>query len=252
MRDPSCCTVLVLLLCLSAPGNSQGPQVLGKIVSSSATSLGGVAAPSGSTVLSGDTLSTSADGTALVRFTAASQVELSENTSVSFSGTPAHVRLKIAQGTVGAMQSDPDSLLIETSQCTLQPAKAGNASYSVSVLPGTSAKVIALNGTVLAAESDSGHAFIISEGETSACPNAAAFAPRVSPPSSSPGPREEVKPAPSVPAGQASPSPEAPKHSNTSLWLLLLGGGAAAGIGAAVAAGGHGGGGGGPASPSTP
>jgi len=220
-------------------------QVLGQIVRSSAASLGGVLVPSGGTLLSGDTLTTSAGGEALVKFSAASQVEIQENSSVSFSGTPTHVVAKITQGNVAPQASDQESLVVETSACTIRSAEPGGAAFLVAVSSGASASITARHGSVSMTETASRKTRLLAEGATAPCPN----------PSGVAGP-EEGKLAPGEPAGQAAPAGPtagaAGGGSHTGLLLVVLGVGAAAGVGAALAGGGHGGGGGGPASPSVP
>ncbi|HEY6291289.1 MAG TPA: FecR domain-containing protein [Terriglobia bacterium] len=229
----------------ASASSTPSAQVLGQIVRSSAASLGGVTVPSGGTLLSGDTLSTSAGGGALVKFSAGSQVELEQNTSVSFSGTPTQVVAKVTQGTVVAQASDQNSLVIETSSCTMRPAGPSGGIISVNASPGPSATITARRGGVSMMEKASGKVSLLAEGSTSGCPNISAGT----------GP-EEGKPAPGERAGQAPPAAgpaagAAAGGSHTGLLLVVLGVGGAVGVGVALA-GGHGGGGGGPASPSSP
>ena len=225
-----------------SPAPQAPAQVLGQIVKSSAASIGGVLVPGGGTLLSGDTLSTSAGGGALVKFSRAGQVELEENSSVSFSGTPAHVVARITRGTAVVQTSDQESLAVETPACAMHSAAPGGAVFSVTVSSPASASITARKGSVSLTETASGKAHLLAAGSTSACPNITSGA----------GP-EEGKLAPGERAGQAPPAagPAAGGSSHTGLLLVVLGVGAAAGVGAALA-GGHGGGGGGPASPSAP
>jgi hypothetical protein len=246
MSKAFCCTLAMFFAactCLGAKGKPQGAPVIGQIVLSSGATVDGVPALNGSTLLAGDTIATPKDRGALVKVPGNAQVELSENTIVSFSGTPGHVVAKIAQGTIVAQEPDADTLAIETSQCRIRAAAQGNATCEVSLQPGGNATIAVHSGSVSIAEIGSGQERALAQGETFVCPAVpeAAAAPQAP---------EEIKPAPGEAAPQAPPSQA--KHSNTALWVLILGGGAAAGIGAAVAAGGHGGGGGGPASPSAP
>jgi hypothetical protein len=239
--------------CLGAKGKPQGAPVIGQIVLSSGATVDGVPALNGSTLLAGDTIATPKDRGALVKVPGNAQVELSESTIVSFSGTPGHVIAKIAQGMIVAQEPDADTLAIETSQCRIRAVPQGNATCEVSLAPGGSATITVRTGSVLILGIGSGQERALAQGETFVCPAVpeAAAAPQAVPEAAAaPQAPEEIKPAPGEAAPQAPPSQA--KHSNTALWLLLLGGGAAAGIGAAVAAGGHGGGGGGPASPSAP
>jgi hypothetical protein len=236
--------LFVVWPCLGAKGKPQTPAVIGQIAESSGATVDGVPALSSGTLIAGDTLATPKGGAALVRIPGNGQVELSENSTVGFSGTPGHVVAKIAQGTIVVRGPDPEFVVIEAAQCRIGPAQ-GPATFALTLPLGGSASITARAGAISVTPIGSGQARTLSPGETFVCPNLPAV-----PASQGPG-IEESKPAPSEQAGQAAP-PGAPKHSNTGLLILLLGGGAAAGIGAAAAAGGHGGGGGGPASPSAP
>lgn len=237
-------SLAVFATCIGAAASHnaqiQKPQALGQVVRSSAASLGGVVVPSGGTLVAGDVMSTAKGGGALVRFAADSQIDVLEDTTVTFSGTPDHVLAKVEHGAVVGGASGADAIVIETPQCRVQSAGQGSTSYSVSVASGGVATITAAHGTVAVTEISSAQRHVVGENETWTCPNPAAAG----------QPREESKPGAGEQAGQA-PAP-APSHSNTGLLVLLIGGGAAAGIGAAVAAGGKGGSSGGPASPSAP
>jgi FecR protein len=232
---------LACSLFLSAVAGAQNPKpALGQVVRSSLASLGGIPVPSGGTVVSGDTLTTAKGGGALVKFSATSQIEVSEDTNVTLAGTPSHLLVTLTQGAVEASVQSPDDLEVETTQCRVQPAGSTGAAYSVSLAPGGSGSVTARHGRVSVVENATSTRRLLAEGQSAACPAPVPVAPQ-----------EEGTPAPSQSAGQAAPAPAAHGGSHTALLLLLVGGGAAAGI-AAAAAGGHGGGGGGPASPSAP
>jgi hypothetical protein len=237
-------------------GQSQQATAVGQVVRSMSASLGGIAVPSGGTVVSGDTMSTAKGGGALVQFAAGSQIELGEDSSVTFGGAPGHVLVKFDHGTVTVGAAGPGTVVVETAQCRVEPAGQGSVSYMVTAPmvagptvtaptvtgpAGAGASITAQHGALGVTEIASGQSHPLAEGETWTCPNAPAAAQT----------REEGRPGAGEQAGQA-PAPQPAKHSNTGLLVLLLGGGAAAGIGAAVAAGGKGGGGGGPASPSAP
>jgi hypothetical protein len=243
----SCLATLACSLCLSAAPRRQSPkQALGQVVRSSLASLGGIPVPSGGTVVSGDTLTTAKAGGALVKFSANSQIEVFEDTSVTLLGSPGHLLVKLGQGAVEATVQGSDYLAVETSQCRVEPAEATGAAYSVTLSsPQASATVSARRGNVSIVELVSSGHQLLAEGQTATCAGAASGARQ-----------EEATPAPSQSAGQSPPAPSGHGGSHTPLWLLLVGGGIAAG--AAAAAAGHGGGGataspsGGPASPSSP
>lgn len=214
---------------------------LGQIVRSSSATLGGTAVPAGGTVVSGDIMSTAAGGSALVEFSGGDQVELGENTIVTFSGTPTHVVATVDHGNVTVRAPVAGGVVLETLRCRISPAGQGSASYQVTAPPGsTSISVRGIQGSVSVGELGAAQGHALQAGKVWSCPAVAAGQAR-----------EEGAPSAGEQAGQAG-APAVSSHSNTGLLVLLLGGGAAAGIGAALAAGGKGGGGGGPASPSAP
>lgn len=238
------CLGLVLGLSLGTLPAAGGQQAIGQIVSSSGASVGGVALPGPGTVLAGDTLSTAKDGTALVKISANTQVTLAGGTTVNFSSPSGHPLARISSGIVLAETEGSDSLSVETPRCRIAAAEPGKASYLVSVLADSGTMVTARHGAASLTEIGSGLIKTLPEGETEAC--AAPSSPVLE------QEKEEPKPAPSEPAGQAPPNPAAAHHGSSGI-LILAAVGAAAGVGVAVAAGGGGsGGGGGPVSPSAP
>jgi hypothetical protein len=236
---------LVFVVAISAAAATarqlQTKPSLGQIVRSSSATLGGIAVPGGGTLLSGDIMSTPAGGSALLQFAGGNQVELDENTIVTFTGTPDHVLATIDHGAVTVRMPSAAGVAVETLRCRIDSAGQAGSSYLVSAPAGsTAASIKALHGPVAVNETGKPGSHTVAEGETWTCP-----------PVSAAQAREEEGPGAGEQAGQA-PAPSVSKHSNTGLLVLLIGGGVAGGIAAALAGGGKGGGGGGPASPSVP
>jgi len=234
------CLSLVLGLTLPTRPATGGQQAIGQIISSSGASVGGVPVPGPGTVLAGDTLSTDKIGSALVKISASTQLNLAGGTTVNLTNPSGHPLARISSGILLAETDASDSLNIETPRCRIAPAQPGKVSYLVSVSPDGSSTITARHGPALVTEITSGRRNTLPEGDTEAC-------------AAPPSPvleqeREEAKPAPSEPAGQATPHPVA-THQGSSAILILVAVGAAAGVGVAVGAGG---GGSGPASPSAP
>jgi len=233
--------VAALQLFAARNGQLQTKPALGQIVRSSSAMLGGTAVPSGGTIVSGDIMSTPAGGGALVGFSGGNQVELGENTIVTFGGTPDHVIATLDHGEITVRAPIAGGVAVQTVQCNIVSAAQGSASYQIMAPPGsTSIQVSGVQGEVSVAETGAAQGHVVHAGETWSCPAVSAGQAR-----------EEGAPSAGEQAGQAG-APTVTSHSNTGLLVLLLGGGAAAGIGAALAAGGKGGGGSGPASPSAP
>jgi hypothetical protein len=237
------CLSLVLGLTRSTSPASGGQQAIGQIISSSGASVGGVPVPGPGTVLAGDTLSTAKGGAALVKISPNTQVSLAGETTVNFSSPSGRPLARISSGTILAETEGTDSLNVEAPACRITTAQPGKASYSVSVLADGSTTVTARHGAASLTEIGSGESRTLPEGEMAACPPQSSAYPGQE--------KEEPKPAPSEPAGQAAPHPAATPHGSSGI-LILVAVGAAAGVAVAVAAGGKGGGSGAPASPSAP
>ncbi len=241
--------VLLVLAIVTLPmyaargGQLQTKPALGQVIRSSSATIGGTAVPSGGTIISGDIMSTVAGGAALVEFSAGNQIELGENSIVTFRGTPDHVLASVDHGSITVRATVPGAVVVETLQCRMSSTGQASVSYSISAPPGsTTVSVKALQGAINIGEIGTQQTHAVGEGETWTCPSAVTAQTR-----------EEGAPGAGEQAGQApAPAPSVSKHSNTGLLVLLIGGGVAGGIAAAVAGGGKGGGGGGPASPSAP
>jgi hypothetical protein len=235
--------LLMIAMTASAAGGFQiqTKPALGQVVRASSATIGGTAVPSGGTILSGDILSTATGGAGLVEFSAGNQVELGENSIVTFSGTPDHVLLTVDHGTIKVRTAAPGAVVVETLLCRVDTTGGAGGAYSVAAPSGsTTAEIKSLQGSLDVTEMGTSQTHTVAQGGTWTCPAAAAAQTREA---GAPGAGEQ--------AGQA-PAPAVSKHSNTGLLVLLIGGGVAGGIAAAAAGGGKGGSSGGPASPSAP
>jgi len=238
---------MVALLMIAMPalanggGQLQTKPALGQLVRSSSATIGGIAVPSGGTIVSGDIMSTPTGGGALVEFSAGNQVELGQDSIVTFSGTPDHALLTVDHGSITVRVAAPGAVVVETLLCRVASTGGTAVSYSVAAPPGsTTTEIRSLQGSIDVTEMGTSQTHAVGPGGTWTCPAGAAAQTREA---GAPGAGEQ--------AGQA-PAPTVSKHSNTGLLVLLIGGGVAGGIAAAAAGGGKGGGGGGPASPSAP
>jgi len=245
LRQPGRTIVALLMAAMPAFAVNgrqlQTKPALGQVVRASSATIGGTAVPSGGTIVAGDILSTATGGGALVEFSAGNQVELGENSLVTFSGTPDHVLLTVDHGRITVHAAASGAVVAETLLCRVASPDGTGGSYSVAASPGsTTVEIKSLQGSLDVTEMGTLQTHTVGQGRTWTCLTAAAAQARES---GAPGAGEQAGPA---------PAPTVSKHSNTGLLVLLIGGGVAAGIAAAAAGGGKGGGGGGPASPSAP
>ena len=234
--------LMIVMPAFAANGRQlQTKQALGQVVRASSATIGGTAVPSGGTIATGDIMSTATGGGALVEFSAGNQVELGENSIVTFRGTPDHVLVTVDHGSITVRAAVPGAVVAETLLCRVASTGGTSASFSVTASAGsTTADIKSLKGSIDVTETGTSRTHPVAQGVTWTCPAAPAAQTREA---GAPGAGEQ--------AGQA-PVPTASKHSDTGLLVLLIGGGVAGGIAATAAGGGKGGGGGGPASPSAP
>ncbi|MGH9431796.1 MAG: hypothetical protein ACRD3T_09660 [Terriglobia bacterium] len=265
--------LMLLAICLLPFVVVAGPKILGQIVRSQGTSLGGIPVPNEGSVDAGDTIETTASGSALLRFGSGAEAVLGARTRVTFSGEAGKLTANLAAGgmTIETLGATPFITL--TANCRIEPAVQAPVTYVVSFAPGQGTAVQSKNGTVRVTEVQSGRTRLVSSGEqtliaqnaSSPPPAGAQQEPGKASPSlpagpaqpasvrpqapvstSATAPQEGGQPAPSQPAGPSTPA-EVRHHGSSGIILLVVGIAGAAGAALAASGGGHG-----PASPSGP
>ena len=263
--------LIVFAICLLPFAVAAGPQILGQIVRSQGTSLGGTPVPNEGSIVAGDEVETSASGSALLRFGTRAEVVLGASTRVTFSSEGGKLGANLAAGAMTIETLGAAPFTVVTANCNIQPAGQTAVTYIVSFMPGQGTAVESKSGTIRITQVQSGSSQLVSSG------GQAVIAQTTSNPAG--GPQELGKPSPSLPAGsaqpgavsqsnpasisastppeggQASPSQPAgpsapatvPHHSSSGIILLVVGAAGAAGAALAASGGGHG-----PASPGGP
>jgi hypothetical protein len=249
-----------LIISLALLASASGPrQLVAPVESTNGVAIGGVPAQTHDAVFAGDVLSTPAGGSALVKFSSLSQATVLQDSSVQFRLDPAGRPVaKISSGTLSARAAGKNTIVVQTSKYTIQPARERAAVYLVGVLPDQRTLIEARRGDVSITEERSGEKYLLPAGKYILLDASAAGLP---------GQEEEKnKQAPGQPAGQVTPPPSPPpkpkpaaKPAKQPWHIGSLSHGASIAVVLGIAAGGAAGavaaaaGGGGPsASPSSP
>lgn len=145
-------------------------ETIGQVVRSSGASLDGMAIPEDRTIVSDDVLSTAKGGSALVKFSADTQVTLMEETSVGFRRDAGHSWARISSGTLAVTSASNDALVVETPKYRIAPTEPAKATYVVGLLPDKRTVVAARFGPVSITETSSGEAYLLSEGDYALIP----------------------------------------------------------------------------------
>ena len=214
---------MTVLALANAPG-------VGLIIRSTNASEDGTAIPEQGSVTSGSTLRTTASGSALVEFSLGTQVNLSENTSVSFRSEPGQLVAELSLGTLGAKSVGDKTLIVRTRDLQIEPVNQGKAIYVVAMQPDNTAIVSARQGPVSITQRSSSQKFVLTEGHYAKLSDAPAGTPAQQAGSAIPPP---------TPTGILSKTPV--------LFAIGVGAGVAIGFGVGEGALGTG-----PASPSAP
>jgi ferric-dicitrate binding protein FerR (iron transport regulator) len=169
-----------------------GEQQLGRILYSSSASLRGVPVPKSETIFSGDVLTTSGDGSALVELKSGAKVKITENTSVRFHGDGEKVQAELLSGVVISESAGKPAVVVTTPKYRFMPSQEGNCRYLVRLSKEQETIAAAVKGNLLIDTHDSTGRYILPEGKYAAIPASAEGVP----------PQEEAGGG-QVPAGHA-------------------------------------------------
>jgi ferric-dicitrate binding protein FerR (iron transport regulator) len=158
------------LLLFSYEAQSAGEQQLGRILYSKATSLRGVAVPKSETILSGDVLATSDDGSALVELKSGAKLEITKNSSVRFLSDGDKVKAELLAGEVVSESVGKPTLVVTTSKFQFAPSQEGNSRFAVALSKQQATLAGAMKGNLLIRTPDSLGSYIVPEGKYAAIP----------------------------------------------------------------------------------
>ena len=153
------CLLLFLL-----PSHAAGEQPLGRVLYSQAASLRGATIPGSETVLTGDVLTTSAGGSALVELNWGARVKIAENSSVRFLREGETVRAELLSGAVVSESAGKPSMIVSTPAYQFSPAQEEVCRYRVQLLREQATVAAAMQGNVIVKARDAGGSYVLHEG----------------------------------------------------------------------------------------
>ncbi|MGA2608981.1 MAG: FecR domain-containing protein [Terriglobia bacterium] len=163
-------STLACLLLFSPRAQPAGEQPLGRILYAYATSLRGVAVPKSETILSGDVVATSDDGSALVELKSGARLKIAENSSVRFLGDGDKVQAELLAGAVVSESAGKPTLVVTTSKFQFAPSQEGSSRYAVALSKEQETFAGAMKGNLLVRTPDSSGSYILAEGKYAAIP----------------------------------------------------------------------------------
>ena len=161
---------LAYLLLFSPGAQASGEQPLGRILYAQATSLRGVAVPKSETILNGDLIATSDEGSALVEFKSGARLKITANSSVRLVGEGEKVRAELLAGAVVSESAGKPMLEVTTSKFQFAPSQDGSSRYAVALSKERETFAGAMQGNLLVKSPDSTCSYVLPEGEYAAIP----------------------------------------------------------------------------------
>jgi len=243
-----------LLAKIPSPGSGQVTQseeqgeVIGKVVASTGATQNTKPLNGGGWIYDGDSISTGANGHAVIQLWPANQVTMNENTAASFNKPVDRVWLHLQSGTVLVENSGESTTLIATPNFHIEPTTAAPSKVIVGIGADNSTSLESRFGDFRVGRIPSGPSYLLPAGTKVLIAAKAKVIPGLQPIAAA-APSSSASTPTSTPL---KPPPPQGTHSHTTLIILAIAaGGGIAGAAAALGGGGHGGGSP-PVSPSAP
>jgi ferric-dicitrate binding protein FerR (iron transport regulator) len=157
--------------------HAAGEQPLGRVVHSYATSLRGAPVRGSETIVAGDVLTTSGEGSALVELQTGTRVRIAESTSVRFLRDGENVRAELFSGSVLSESVGKPTLTVSTPTHQFVPAQETESRYAVQLSKEKTAIAAALKGNIIVKGNDTEGSYTLREGTYAAIPPWAAEVP---------------------------------------------------------------------------
>ena len=156
------------LLWVSPPTRAGGEPVLGRVLYSYSASVGAASAVKPETILSGDVLTTGADGSALLEFESGARVKVMENTTVRFVRDDQRIQVQLQSGAVIVQTSSSPTIAVSTSKHRFEPAQLGDCRYLVRLSVDQATTAAAMKGNVLIRPFNKSGSYLLREGDYAA------------------------------------------------------------------------------------
>jgi ferric-dicitrate binding protein FerR (iron transport regulator) len=129
-----------------------------------------VPVPKSETILSGDILATSDDGSALVELQSGAKLKITENSSVRFLADGNKVQAELLAGAVISESTGQPSLVVTTPKYRFEPSQEGPSRYAVALSNQQETFAGAVKGNLLVRTPASSGSYILPEGKYAAIP----------------------------------------------------------------------------------
>ncbi len=160
--------ILGCMLLLSPAVQAAGEQQIGRVLYSSSATLGGVPIPRAETILSGDVLTTSEKGSALVEFKSGTKVKITGNSSVRFLSDGQRVQAQLLSGTVLPESTGKPAIVVTTPRYRFEPSQDGDCQYLVRLSKEHQIIAAAMRGQLLVRANNSDDSYVLPEGQYAA------------------------------------------------------------------------------------
>ena len=157
-------SMLGCLLLFLAASQAAGEQPVGRVLYSHATSLRGAPVPGSETIVAGDVLTTSGEGSALVELKRGTRVKIPENSSVRFLPEGEGVRAELLSGGVVSESVGKPGIIVTTPKYQFAPAQEKECRYRVQLSREQVTVAAAMEGDVVIEARDASGSYILREG----------------------------------------------------------------------------------------
>lgn len=137
--------------------------IVGEVIQSTSAYVNSAPIPYEWTITGGDIVSTGSDGNALVSLPKEVSASLFQNTKVLFERVLGRLVAQLSEGSIRAQTSGKDTLAVEASGYTVEPAKPSVSVYWVSMQP-DKIVISSRRGSIQVVENQSGDLHMVPEG----------------------------------------------------------------------------------------
>jgi ferric-dicitrate binding protein FerR (iron transport regulator) len=164
------------LFLFSPVSQAAGEAELGRVLYAHAANLRGMPAPGSETILSGDVLTTSEDGSALVELKSGAKLKTEKGSSVRFLGDGETVQAELLSGTVVSESAGKPTMVVTTPQYQFAPAQEEECRYVVQ-LSKEAIVAGAIKGNILVKARNANGSYVLHQGNYAAISASAAEVP---------------------------------------------------------------------------
>ena len=165
------------LLLFSPVSQAAGEPQLGRVLYSRAANLRGMPAPGSETILRGDVLTTSEDGSALVELKRGAKLKIEKSSSVRFLGDGETVQAELLLGEVVSESTGIPTMVVTTPEYQFAPAQEGECRYVVQRSKEQMIVAGAMKGNVLVKARDANGSYVLHQGNYAAISGSVAGVP---------------------------------------------------------------------------